>query len=83
MAKSRRKILNYSQNSGNCLSFCTIQSYKGLENSIIILTDIESYADNKLLYVGLSRARAALYIFESDAAHAERIKLLLKAAGND
>jgi hypothetical protein len=83
IAKSRRKILDYSQNSGNCLSFCTIQSYKGLENSIVILTDIDSYTDNKLLYVGLSRARAALYIFESIAAHAERIKLLLKAAGND
>jgi hypothetical protein len=65
------------------LSFCTIQSFKGLENSVILLVDIESYSNSKLLYTGLSRARAALYVFESERAHSERTKLLLKAVKND
>lgn len=82
MVKIRRKIQNYVLNQSSCLSFCTIQSFKGLENSIIILIDIDSYADNKLLYVGLSRAKAALYVFESEVAHVERTRLLLKAVQN-
>lgn len=41
------------------LSFSTIYSFKGLEASVVILTDIESLETNKdfdLLYVGMSRA---------------------------
>jgi superfamily I DNA and RNA helicase len=41
------------------LSFSTIYSFKGLESSVVLLTDIESLETNKdfdLLYVGMSRA---------------------------
>jgi hypothetical protein len=83
VSKLKMQLRNYTLNPGNYLSFSTIQSFKGLENSVIILTDIDSYSDNKILYVGLSRARVVLYILESESAHMERSKLLLKVVEND
>lgn len=59
-------------------TFCTIQAFKGLENSIIILTDIEGFSADKLMYVGLSRACTGLYILESDSAKREYDELLLR-----
>jgi superfamily I DNA/RNA helicase len=47
------------------LTFSTIQAFKGLENSVIILTDIvdlSSPASRSLLYVGMSRARQRLFL---------------------
>jgi len=64
-----KSILNNSQfmvdigNKG--LQISTIQAYKGLENTIIILFDfdeISSEESQRLLYVGISRARQKLYI---------------------
>ena len=52
-------------------TFCTIQAYKGLENTVIILTDIEDFSEEKLMYVGLSRACSGLFVLESDAAKKE------------
>ena len=72
------RIIEYRPDLEDSISFSTIQAYKGLENTIIILTDIESYEHEKLLYVGLSRARSALYVFETVNADAERNKLLLR-----
>jgi len=83
VSKLKIQIRNYCLNSRDYLSFSTIQSFKGLENSVVILTDIDSYSDSKILYVGLSRARAVLYIMESIAAHTERSKLLIKAVENE
>ena len=59
-------------------TFATIQSYKGLENSVIILTDIESFSAEKLMYVGLSRASSGLYILESEAAKQEYDDLFIR-----
>ena len=59
-------------------TFATIQSYKGLENSVIILTDIESFSAEKLMYVGLSRASSGLYILESEAAKREYDDLFIR-----
>jgi len=62
------KFLNKDYlNYGNFteLTFSTIQGFKGLENSYIIMTDIEKLEEkefNKLLYVGMSRAKAGLYV---------------------
>ena len=56
---------------GRNTTFCTIQAYKGLENTVIILTDIEDFSEEKLMYVGLSRACSGLFILESDAAKKE------------
>ena len=63
---------------GMYTTFATIQSYKGLENSVIILTDIESFSAEKLMYVGLSRANFGLYILESDEAKREYDDLFIR-----
>jgi DNA helicase IV len=55
-------------------TFHTIQGFKGLENAVIILTDITSYEQEQLLYIGLSRARSSLIILESMEAHKERTR---------
>lgn len=54
--------------------FSTIQSYKGLESEIVLLVDIENYANQNLMYIGMSRARSKLIIFESRAASQQRTK---------
>lgn len=56
---------------GTNTTFCTIQGYKGLENTVIILTDIEAFSEEKLMYVGLSRACSGLFVLESEAAKKE------------
>ena len=53
-------------------------AYKGLENVVIILTDIENYESEKLMYVGLSRACSGLFVLESDAAKREYDSLLIR-----
>ena len=53
------------------LLFSTVQSFKGLESPVIILTDFDTidYDQKKnLLYVGMTRARSVLYILVSDKA---------------
>lgn len=76
------EIRDYKTYGNNRLSFCTIQAFKGLENSVVILTDIKTIADKKLMYVALSRARSGLYILESDEARDEYIKLQLRRLEN-
>ena len=49
----------------DAVAFSTIQSFKGMESSVVILTDINRLDDEEsmnLLYVGMSRAKSALYI---------------------
>lgn len=55
--------------------FATVQSFKGLESEIVILTDVEGYSNSQLMYVALTRARSKLIVFESHGAYNERIKL--------
>lgn len=61
---TKYKIGKAGLNSNNT-TYSTIQGFKGLKNSVIILTDIKSYKQSDLMYVGMSRARKALIIFES------------------
>ncbi len=75
---SRTDIVEFNVNNRNCITFCTIHAYKGLENTVIILTDIEDFDSQKLMYVGLSRARVSLYILESDRAAKQYQSLLLR-----
>lgn len=42
-------IRDYKTYSNNKLSFCTIQSFKGLENSIIILVDVDTISNKQLM----------------------------------
>ena len=69
-------IRDFSIHNNTEISFCTIQAYKGLENTVIILTDIDNFSIDKLMYVGLSRARSGLYIIESEVASKEYQALL-------
>ena len=71
-------IRKYRIPLGMHISFCTIQGYKGLENTVIILTDVESFSSEKLMYVGLSRATSGLYVLESNAAKQEYDGLLIR-----
>lgn len=64
-------IKDFKVPTGNNTTFCTIQAYKGLENTVIILTDIEAFSEEKLMYVGLSRACSGLFVLESDTAKKE------------
>ena len=57
------------------ITYSTIQGFKGLENSVIMLVDIQSYSKPDLMYVGMSRARNALYVFETKRAKNAREKL--------
>lgn len=58
--------------------FSTIYSFKGLESKVIILVDIESYDDIKLIYTALSRARSKLYVFETNHAYEQRKEKALR-----
>ena len=52
--------------------FSTIDAYKGLENSIIIITDVADLyrgKDISRLYIGMTRARSALYLLLSESAN--------------
>ena len=47
------------------VSFCSIASFKGLESPVIVLTDINELSDeinNRLNYVGFTRARSHLVV---------------------
>lgn len=58
----------------NKVSFSTIHGFKGLENSYIILTDI-NFLNNpeikSLLYVGMSRAKVGLFMILNQAVEKE------------
>jgi hypothetical protein len=75
-------IPNFSASQKERTTFSTIQAFKGLDNTIIILTDIEKYDMEKLLYVGLSRARSGLYIFETKEADQEKNMMWLRRHSN-
>lgn len=47
------------------ITFCTVSSFKGLENDFIVMTDIEDLESDwwrSVIYVGMSRARVGLHI---------------------
>ena len=69
------KIVNYNPEKNDTLSFSTIQGYKGLENTIIILVDIASLSDEQLMYIAFSRATAGLYVIKNKKAAEEYLSL--------
>lgn len=79
---TKYNIVEYNNGIKNEISFSTIQAFKGLENSVIIITDVKSYENEKLMYVGFSRARSALIIFENKSAGNERRKLFMRSIKN-
>jgi hypothetical protein len=69
------KINNYDTGKNNNITFCTIQGFKGLENTVIVLVDIVTLENAKMMYVALSRAVAGLYIITSNDAANEYLTL--------
>ena len=61
---SKYKIDDIDDDTDN-ITYSTIQGFKGLENTVIVLTDIQTYNKPDLMYVAMSRARVALYVFET------------------
>ena len=71
-------VKNFKVRENKNITFCTIQAFKGLENTVIILTDIEDFSAEKLMYVGLSRACSTLFVLESEAAKKEYDQLWVR-----
>lgn len=63
------------------ISFSTIHGFKGLESKAVIIVDVDHYlspdGSTDLMYVGMSRAKSALIIYETDSAMLERAKLMM------
>lgn len=78
----KNKIIDFNYTSVNNVTFSTIQSFKGLENAVIILVDIDTYGSENLMYVALSRARSGLFILESKDAHTEYQGLMMRRLAN-
>ena len=77
MRKNDIEELKKWEKKGVTLS--TIQSFKGLENTIVILfgfKDIISEFSQKLLYIGISRAKQRLYLVVNKALEEDYKKLI-------
>ena len=57
------------------ITYSTIQGFKGLENKVIIMTDVLTYTNTNLMYVAMSRARSMLIVFEVEHATKRRKEL--------
>lgn len=68
----------------NSITYCTVSSFKGLENDFIVLTDVDELNSEwwkGVVYVGMTRARVGLYLMLNSslkAAYNERQKLWLQ-----
>lgn len=71
----KHKIDPVGEEHGN-ITYSTIQGFKGLENTVIVLCDILTYNKPDLMYVAMSRARSMLVVLESEHAKQYRQKLL-------
>lgn len=80
---SEIKIRNYSPETTDFITFSTIHAFKGLENKVVIMVDIESFEQEQLMYVGLSRARIGLFILESKKARNEYLRIIKKRLFNN
>ena len=74
-AKIKKYKISNVVSEENEITYSTIQGFKGLENSVVMLVDIQTYNKPDLMYVGMSRARSMLYVFESKHAKQYREKI--------
>lgn len=84
--KSKYQVFDLSTHNdklgGTVLTFSSIHAFKGLENSIIILCDVNRLNDEEmssLLYVGMSRAKDRLYVLVDSAAKGDYYKMLKRS----
>ena len=71
---TKYKIDKAGEDTDN-ITYSSIQGFKGLENKVIILTDVLTYNKPDLMYVAMSRARSMLIVFEVKHATEYRKKL--------
>ena len=71
---TKYKIDKVGEDTDN-ITYSSIQGFKGLENKVIILTDVLTYNKPDLMYVAMSRARSMLIVFEVEHATEYRKKL--------
>lgn len=72
------EIEQYVPGKKTGLTFSTIHSFKGLESRFIILTDLESVTDKRMLYVAMSRARYGLYVLADEKTQNEYLQLYMR-----
>lgn len=79
VGKAFRRVEDHAQADAQTFTYGSIAGFKGLENDIVILTDLPDNLDDAamraVLYVGMTRARTKLYSFVNDewlAARANR-----------
>ena len=75
------KLTGYLNLSDSFITFSTVHSFKGLENSYIILVDIDRINDDEfksLLYIGMSRAKVGLFVFVNGQAKGDYNRIIKK-----
>ena len=78
VAKVKKYKITGAKEKEKCITYSSIQGFKGLENTVIILCDIKTYSQSDLMYVGMSRARSMLIVFETKHAKWYREKNNIK-----
>ena len=71
-SKITKYKVDLAKDDSDNITYSTIQGFKGLENKVIILCDIQSYSKPDLMYVAMSRARSMLIVFETNSATEKR-----------
>ena len=84
-SKYKTKIKRYEEREIGVISYARLRRFKGLENDIIILMDLNEYlmseaqkSSTNLLYAGLSRAIDSCYVFETAQEKALRLQAYQK-----
>lgn len=61
------------------LKFCTVHAFKGMESSIVLITDLDANSikeNQSLIYVGMTRARSGLHVYANKNARSSIQHLL-------
>lgn len=73
-SKITKYKIDLARDGSEEITYSTIQGFKGMENTVVFLTDIQTYNKPDLMYVGMSRPRSLLVIFETKSAEKYRKK---------
>ncbi|MBS3976643.1 MAG: NERD domain-containing protein [Syntrophomonadaceae bacterium] len=68
----------------NSIKFSTVQSFKGLEATVVCVLDVEGFKDNEdrlINYTAISRATSLLYIFYNRRLEVEMEDMIADSAG--
>jgi hypothetical protein len=67
---TRKNVWEIATGKLDAVSYCSVSSFKGLENEFIVLTDIEDLDAEwwrSVIYVGMSRARVGLHLLLAES----------------